>query len=54
VDLYKKAGLKADMVTVDGAPHAFWNMPQWSAETIEKSARFFHSVLDHVGGAGGQ
>jgi dipeptidyl aminopeptidase/acylaminoacyl peptidase len=45
---------RCEMVTIDGAPHAFWNMPQWSAETIEKSARFFHSVLDHVGGAGGQ
>lgn len=51
----KKAGVsRCEMVTVEGAPHAFWNGPQWSADTIEKSARFFHAVLDHAGGAGGQ
>jgi dipeptidyl aminopeptidase/acylaminoacyl peptidase len=49
----KKAGVPADMVTIDGAPHGFWNMPQWSGETIEKSARFFHSALDHLGGGAG-
>jgi len=48
LDRYKKAGLSAEMVTIEGAPHAFWNMPQWSGETIEKSAQFFHSVLDRV------
>lgn len=51
----RKAGVPAEMVTIDGAPHGFWNLPQWSAETIEKSARFFHSVLDRQGAsAGGQ
>jgi arylsulfatase A len=51
----KKAGVPAEMVTIDGAPHGFWNMPQWSAETIEKSARFFHAMLDRrSAGAGGQ
>ena len=55
LERYKKAGLSADLVTIDGAPHGFWNMPQWSAETIEKSAQFFHSVLDQLSaGAGGQ
>ena len=49
----KKAGVEADLLVVEGAPHAFWNMQQWSQETIDKSARFFHSVLDRVGGAGG-
>jgi pectinesterase len=48
LDRYKKAGLTADLVIVEGAPHAFWNMAQWSAETIDKSAQFFHSVLDRV------
>src|SRR5581483_3851218 len=38
LDRYKKAGLSAEMVTIEGAPHAFWNMPQLSGETIEKSA----------------
>src|SRR5262249_6481497 len=49
----KKAGVAAEMVTVDGAPHAFWNMPQWSAETLQKSAKFFHSVLDTSGAGAG-
>jgi len=40
----QKVGVKADLVTIEGAPHAFWNMPQWSAETVERSARF-HAVL---------
>jgi acetyl esterase/lipase len=49
----KKAGVPADMVTIDGAPHAFWNMPQWSAETLDRAATFFHSVLDKMpSGAG--
>jgi len=42
----KKLGVQSELVTIDGAPHAFWNMPQWSAETIERAAKFFHSVLD--------
>ena len=42
----KKLGVPAELVTIDGAPHAFWNMPQWANETIDRSARFFHSVLD--------
>jgi pectinesterase len=54
LERYKKAGLSADMVTIDGAPHGFWNMPQWSSETIEKSAKFFHSVLDRVSAGAGR
>ena len=42
----KKLGVQADLVTIDGAPHAFWNMPDWRTETIERAAKFFHSVLD--------
>ena len=42
----KKLGIQADLVTIDGAPHGFWNMPQWSADTIERAAKFFHFVLD--------
>jgi pectinesterase len=49
----KKAGVPADLITIDGAPHGFWNLPQWSAETIEKAAKFFHSVLDHAGSGAG-
>jgi acetyl esterase/lipase len=50
----KKAGVAAEMVTIDGAPHGFWNLPQWAGETIERSAKFFHSVLDHVGSGAGR
>ena len=42
----KQAGIRAELVTIEGAPHAFWNQPKWAAGTVEKSARFFHSVLD--------
>ena len=42
----KQLGIQAELVTIDAAPHAFWNMPQWSAETIESAAKFFHSILD--------
>ena len=41
----KKLGIPAELVTIDGAPHAFWNLPQWAAETIDRSARFFHSKM---------
>jgi acetyl esterase/lipase len=46
LDRCKKLGVPAELVTIDGAPHAFWNMPQWATETIDRSGRFFHSVLD--------
>ncbi len=42
----KKLGIPAELVTIDGAPNTFWNMPQWATETLDRSARFFHSVLD--------
>ena len=42
----KKAGVAADFTMIKGAPHAFWNMPQHSEETIAMAASFFHSVLD--------
>lgn len=41
----KKAGVRAPMVTVKNAPHAFWNMPKWAPDTIAQAAAFFHSVL---------
>jgi acetyl esterase/lipase len=41
----KKLGVPAELVVIDKAPHGFWNMPQWSAETIDRAAKFFHSVL---------
>ncbi len=42
----KKLGVPAELVVIDKAPHGFWQMPQWSTETIDRAAKFFHSVLD--------
>ena len=49
LDLYRKAGVPAELVTIQGAPHAFWNSDRWFPEVIEKSAKFFHAVLDRAG-----
>jgi acetyl esterase/lipase len=44
----KKAGVRAELVGLEGAPHAFWNPGKWHDETIERAATFFHSVLDQA------
>jgi pectinesterase len=41
----QKAGARASLITLQGAPHSFWHQPQWAADTIAKSAAFFHEVL---------
>jgi acetyl esterase/lipase len=43
----KKVGVRASMITVKGAPHAFWNLPKWQTDTITQAADFFHDVLGH-------
>ncbi|MBS1824447.1 MAG: alpha/beta hydrolase [Acidobacteria bacterium] len=45
LDRCRRQGTKAELITINGAPHAFWNMPTWHKETIEHAARFFHAVL---------
>ena len=47
----QRAGVPVELVTLDGAPHAFWHTPAWSSDTVERAARFFHAVLDAKAGA---
>jgi pectinesterase len=42
----KATGVSAEMMTIEGAPHAFWNMPQWQGGVMERAAKFFHGRLD--------
>ncbi len=46
----KQVGVRAELITIEGAPHGFWNQAKWAADTLENSARFFHSVLDAQAG----
>ncbi len=47
----KKAGVAADLVTLEEAPHAFWNSAQYFQETIDRAAAFFNSALVSPQGA---
>ncbi len=42
----RKAGVSAELVTIEDAPHAFWNGEKWFGDVIEKSAEFSHAMLD--------
>ena len=42
----RKTGVSAELVTIEGAPHAFWNGEKWFGDVIDKSAEFFHAMLD--------
>jgi pectinesterase len=44
---YRKAGARAELVKVDGAPHAFWN-GQWFEDSVARAAAFFR---EHLGPA---
>ena len=43
---YKEAGVRAELVTIDGAPHAFWNSPQWFDDTLANAVKFFNDTLN--------
>jgi acetyl esterase/lipase len=43
----KKAGVRAELIAIKGAPHGFWHQPNWAADTINQAAEFFHDVLGH-------
>ena len=47
-ELCRKSQVPAELIRMDGAPHAFWFQAKWAGETLDKSARFFHSVLDRT------
>ena len=42
---YKEAGVEAELVSIEEAPHAFWNMQQWFEDTMERSLEFFKKHL---------
>ena len=42
---YKEAGVEAQLVSVEDAPHAFWNMEQWFGDTMKRSVEFFKQHL---------
>jgi pectinesterase len=45
LEKYKQAGVTADLVKILGAPHAFWNGPQWSADVMDRAVSFFRKQL---------
>ena len=45
---YRKAGAPVTLYVVQGGPHGFWKDPRWAADTLKRSAEFFHSVLDPI------
>jgi len=44
LEKYRKTGAPAELVKVDGAPHAFWN-GQWFDDTMKRSVEFFRKQL---------
>ncbi len=44
----KAAGVRAELVRVPEAPHAFWNNAKWQGDTVKRAAEFLHSVLDDL------
>ena len=45
VESCKSNGVLAELMTIEDGPHAFWNMPKWSASVMERAAKFFHANL---------
>jgi acetyl esterase/lipase len=41
----KSVGIRASLLTFEGAPHGFWHQPKWAEDTIAQAAKFFHDVL---------
>ena len=42
---YREAGVEAHLVSIEEAPHAFWNMEQWFGDTMQRSLEFFEKQL---------
>lgn len=53
LEKYQKAGVPAELIKVDGAPHAFWN-GQWFDDTMKRSAEFFRKQLGQAAPAGAE
>lgn len=43
----RKAGAKAELVSIEQAHHAFWNYRPWFDQTMERAAVFFLSLTRH-------
>jgi acetyl esterase/lipase len=44
LEKYQKTGASAELIKVEGAPHAFWN-GQWFDDTMKRAVDFFHKQL---------
>jgi acetyl esterase/lipase len=42
---YREAGARAELVTIAGAPHAFWNYSRWFPNAMERAVAFFQRTL---------
>ena len=42
---YKEAGVRAELVTIEGGGHAFWNSRKWFPDTMTRAKKFFDEVL---------
>jgi acetyl esterase/lipase len=42
---YKAAGVRAELVTINGAPHAFWNQDKWFTDSMSRTVKFFDETL---------
>lgn len=42
---YREAGVEAHLVSIEEAPHAFWNMEPWFGDTMRRSVEFFAKQL---------
>ncbi|MEO7652936.1 MAG: alpha/beta hydrolase, partial [Bryobacteraceae bacterium] len=42
----KAVGVKTELVTIEDAPHGFWNNPRWHDEVMARAGAFFHRMLD--------
>jgi pectinesterase len=41
----KEAGVKAELVKIPGAPHAFWNGEMWFNDVMQRTTKFFQEHL---------
>ena len=53
LEKYQKAGAPAELIKVDGAPHAFWN-GEWFDDTMKRSVEFFRKQLGQTTAAGAE
>jgi pectinesterase len=42
---YEEAGVRAELVTIADAPHAFWNLQRWFDEAMPRAVGFYRETL---------